>query len=132
VRRRCSRANDASPEIASTNLATARFGLADEYDAAGQSATTSRSSRCMRFRRPRKAQVGEPSSAKTPLPTLSAGEPAPVPPPTGIGAFEGAKYHQRGRFRPEYDCKMRKLGRPFCAVCLLSIQMVLSRHLPGS
>src|SRR5665811_921637 len=31
--------------------------------------------------------------------------------------FEGAGYFHCGAYRPEYDCKMRNLGVPFCHVC---------------
>ena len=34
-----------------------------------------------------------------------------------VGLFEGAHYYHCGAYRPEYDCKMRNLGVPFCRVC---------------
>ena len=34
-----------------------------------------------------------------------------------IGAFEGARYHYTGVYRPARNCKMRTLGVPFCSVC---------------
>jgi hypothetical protein len=59
----------------------------------------------------------------TPLPTMSNPEcstpdsrPSPVPAGT-VGLFEGAGYFHCGIYRPEYDCKMRELGVPFCHVC---------------
>src|SRR5450759_2504999 len=42
--------------------------------------------------------------------------PSPVPGGT-VGLFEGAGYFHCGAYRPEYDCKMRNLGVPFCRVC---------------
>ncbi len=42
--------------------------------------------------------------------------PSPVPVGTA-GLFEGAHYYHCGAYRPEYDCKMRALGVPFCRVC---------------
>jgi IgA Peptidase M64 len=46
----------------------------------------------------------------------------PSPVPTGTaGLFEGAYYYHCGAFRPEYDCKMRNLGVPFCRVCRQAI-----------
>ena len=42
---------------------------------------------------------------------------SPVPPGT-VGAFEGARYHHCDAWRPEFDCRMRKLDSEFwCAVC---------------
>lgn len=42
--------------------------------------------------------------------------------PTGtVGLFEGAFYFHCGAFRPEYDCKMRNLGVPFCRICRQAI-----------
>ncbi len=34
-----------------------------------------------------------------------------------VGAYEGAHYNDFGVWRPETDCEMRSLNRPFCAVC---------------
>lgn len=48
----------------------------------------------------------------TPLPTPFATEYRDV-----VGLFEGAVYNDTGWFRPQYACKMRSLGVPFCAVC---------------
>ena len=62
-------------------------------------------------------------AAATAVPTMSNpncatvdGRPSPVPTGT-VGLFEGAHYYHCGAFRPEYDCKMRALGVPFCRVC---------------
>jgi hypothetical protein len=46
--------------------------------------------------------------------------PSPVPAGT-VGLFEGAHYYHCGIYRPEYDCKMRTLGVPFCRVCRQAI-----------
>jgi hypothetical protein len=51
-------------------------------------------------------------------PDCSTVDSRPSPVPTGtVGAFEGAHYFHCGAYRPEYDCKMRNLSVPFCAVC---------------
>ena len=49
---------------------------------------------------------------------------SPVPAGT-VGAFEGARYFHCGLYRPEFICRMRALGNPFCGVC----QDVIRRHL---
>jgi hypothetical protein len=61
--------------------------------------------------------------AATGLPTMSNpscstvdSRPSPVPAGT-VGLFEGAHYYHCGAYRPEFDCKMRELSIPFCAVC---------------
>ncbi|GAA4345012.1 M64 family metallopeptidase [Microbacterium rhizosphaerae] len=55
-------------------------------------------------------------------PDCSTVDSRPSPVPTGtVGLFEGAFYFHCGAFRPEYDCKMRELGVPFCAVCRQAI-----------
>ena len=72
--------------------------------------------------------------ASTPLPTMSTIDPTrcderPSPVPVGtVGAFEGADYHRAGVYRPEYDCRMRTLGAPFCAVCQREIRRQVLRY----
>lgn len=63
----------------------------------------------------------------TPVPTMTNPDcsqvdarPSPVPSGT-VGLFEGAHYYHCGAFRPEYNCKMRSLDVPFCAVCRAAI-----------
>jgi hypothetical protein len=46
------------------------------------------------------------------------GEPGgPVPNTPVVGTFEGARYYHCDAYHPQSDCKMRKLGVPFCRVC---------------
>jgi hypothetical protein len=49
---------------------------------------------------------------------------------TTVGAFEGAHYYHCGAFRPQFNCRMRALGQPFCAVCQRVIQTTLEPFLP--
>jgi len=62
-------------------------------------------------------------ASTTAIPTMSNPDctqvdsrPSPVPTGT-VGLFEGAYYYHCGAFRPEFDCKMRNLGVPFCHIC---------------
>ena len=51
--------------------------------------------------------------------------------PTGtVGLFEGAHHYHCGVFRPEFNCKMRAVDDPFCAVCREHIQTILKPYLP--
>ncbi|HET7436923.1 MAG TPA: M64 family metallopeptidase [Thermoanaerobaculia bacterium] len=52
-------------------------------------------------------------------------QPNPYAPQT-VGAYEGAKYLRCGLYRPQYDCRMRTLGQPFCAICQQAIRRVFS------
>lgn len=67
----------------------------------------------------------------TPVPTTnnadcSQCDPQPSPFAAGtVGALEGADYYHCGCYRPEFNCRMRALGNPFCAVC----QKVIVDHL---
>ncbi|WP_254906215.1 M64 family metallopeptidase [Paraburkholderia youngii] len=54
---------------------------------------------------------------------------SPAPAAT-VGAFTGAGYFHCGLYRPQYDCQMRTLGKPFCAVCLEVIRNTLKPFLP--
>ena len=58
-------------------------------------------------------------------------DPQPSPAPVGtVGAFEGADYYHCGSYRPEFNCRMRALGNPFCAVCQQVIVNQLTPFLP--
>lgn len=50
-----------------------------------------------------------------------------VPAPSNliVGTYEGAHYTHCGAYRPSYNCKMRKLSEPFCAVCRREIHEYL-------
>ncbi len=52
-------------------------------------------------------------------------QPNPVTAST-VGTFEGAGYYHCGLYRPQFDCKMRKLGHPFCAACQRAIREELA------
>jgi hypothetical protein len=47
-----------------------------------------------------------------------------------VGLFEGAHYYHCGAYRPEFDCKMRSLGVPFCTVCAQAIRARLEACVP--
>lgn len=50
--------------------------------------------------------------------------------PQTVGAYEGARYYRCGMFRPQFDCRMRNLGVPYCAVCSATIKRVLWPFVP--
>lgn len=47
-----------------------------------------------------------------------------------VGAFEGAHYYHCDAYRPQFDCMMRALGHPFCAVCQERIRATLAPYMP--
>ena len=119
-------------EIAIHEMGHTAFGLADEYPYYAGGAETGHDHHPA-------GEPGEPNvttntnrstlkwrwavNAATAIPTMSnpacnAVDSRPSPVPTGtVGLFEGAHYYHCGGFRPEYDCKMRNLGAPFCRIC---------------
>jgi IgA peptidase M64 len=74
--------------------------------------------------------------ASTPMPTTSNAncsqcDPQASPVPRGtVGTFEGAYYNHCGAYRPEFNCRMRALSNPFCAVCRRIIIQILDPYLP--
>jgi len=123
-------------EIAIHETGHTAYGLADEYPyyaggnetghdhhpagEPGQPNVTTNSNRTT-------LKWGWAVAASTAVPTMSNpdcatvdGRPSPVPTGT-VGLFEGADYYHCGAYRPEYDCKMRELGVPFCRVCRQAI-----------
>ena len=76
-------------------------------------------------------------AAATVLPTTSNADcaqcdPQASPVPAGtVGAFEGARYFHCGIYRPEYNCRMRVLGNPFCHVCSSVISAKITPYMPA-
>ncbi|HEY5844139.1 MAG TPA: M64 family metallopeptidase, partial [Mycobacterium sp.] len=73
----------------------------------------------------------------TALPTTSNADcahrdlqPSPVATDT-IGAFVGAQYFHCGLYRPQFDCRMRRSGQTFCAVCQREIRAVFALYNPA-
>jgi hypothetical protein len=138
---------DNAEEIGIHEMGHTAFGLADEYDylagcTSGETGHDVYSG----------GEPGEPNvttnidratimwatliAASTAVPTTSNADctqcdpqTSPVPPGT-IGAFEGARYFHCGIYRPEFNCRMRKLNNPFCAVCQQAIKQTISPFLP--
>jgi len=120
---------NSATEIAIHELGHSLFGLADEYEAAGQAKTMAP----VELNVSGTAERGKLKWARlvapaTPLPTQPHG--APPPPGLPIGAYEGGKYRSRKIWRPAHDCKMRALGVPFCQVCEQAIVDRLSQYHP--
>ena len=80
-------------------------------------------------------------NAATTLPTMSNPDcstddtRASTVPAGTVGLFEGADYFHCGAYRPEYNCRMRQLGQPFCRVCqqviwnrIASLNTLPARH----
>lgn len=119
-------------EIAIHELGHTAYGLADEYPyyaggnetghdhhPAGEPGQPNVTTNAVRAT----LKWGWAVNASTTVPTManpdcSTVDSRPSPVPTGtVGLFEGADYYHCGAYRPEYDCKMRELGVPFCHVC---------------
>ena len=137
-------------EIGMHEMGHTAFGLADEYEYwAGCGVDTNRNNHPA-------AEPAEPNvttninrstikwgdliAATTPLPTTNnancavcdpQGNPFPTAPNT-VGAYEGAHYYHCDAYRPQYNCRMRMLNQPFCAVCRRVIVNELTPHMPKS
>lgn len=132
-------------EIAIHEMGHTAFGLADEYEYYSNCAESGHN----------KHSGSEPSQpnittnknrantkwrsmiqASTPVPTTQNADcahcdPQPSPVAVGtIGLFEGADYYHCGVYRAEFDCRMRNLNRPFCAICQQVIVKKLTPFLP--
>jgi hypothetical protein len=76
-------------------------------------------------------------AASTPMPTTSNvncaecdAQPNPYQTNT-VGTYEGAYYFHCGAYRSQFNCRMRALGNPYCAVCQSVIRQTIGPHLPS-
>lgn len=131
-------------EIALHEMGHAHFRLADEYPYWSSCAETDRN----RYTGAEPAEINVTTdprgtkwrsriTANAALPTMQNPDctqcderPNPVAPDV-IGTFEGARYFKCGIYRPAYNCRMRTIGVPFCAVCQDAIRATLAPFRPG-
>jgi hypothetical protein len=130
-------------EIAIHEMGHTFFGLADEYEYYSGCATDKGHDKHSKSEpsEPNITTTNDRAKVKwrdliqdtTPVPTTSNANCAncdqqrsPVPVGT-IGLFEGGDYFHCGVYRPEFDCRMRNLDRPFCGVCQ---QVIVKRMTP--
>lgn len=77
------------------------------------------------------------SSTSDALPTsananCAACDPQPNPKAASyVGAYDGARYFHCGCYRPSFNCRMRALNFPYCAVCQDVITKTLAPFLPN-
>jgi hypothetical protein len=133
-------------EIALHELGHTAFGLADEYEYFRGCASGETDRNKHPAVEPAEVNVtintdratlkwGHLVAATTPIPTTSNADctqcdPQASPVSAGtVGLFEGAHYYHCGAFRPEFNCRMRALGNPFCAVCQERIRAILGPYL---
>lgn len=103
------------------------FGLADEYDDASQTTPEPNPlepnvSKEKDGSRTAWAALCTPGHPQVPTCDASIKPPQPL---AVVGTFEGARYHQTGRYRPTAECLMQRTDRPFCPVCREHIRKVI-------
>ncbi len=121
-------------EIAIHELGHSAFGLADEYPydngnmyngvEPGQPNITKNADKTTIKWKDLIAPATAVPTQTNPDCTQEDPNPSSVPPGT-VGAFEGAGYFHCGLYRPEFNCRMRELANPFCAVCAREIRNTL-------
>jgi IgA peptidase M64 len=112
-----------SADIAIHELGHAAFGLADEYtfDALGRDEPLTEPNVDDDFHRAQLkwAHLVNVADADLGVEHALAGD------GPHVGAFKGAKYRTEHAYRPEFDCRMRTVNQPFCAVCREVIEKAL-------
>ena len=137
----------AAPEIGIHEMGHTAFGLADEYESLAGCSSGEVGHDSYAGTEPAEPNVTANTAratlkwaslvdAATALPTTSNADCAncdtqasPVA-ANVAGAFEGARYFHCGIFRPQFQCRMRVLANPFCAVCSQVIMAKLKPFLP--
>ena len=92
------------------------FGLGDEYDSPNPNPPPGLEGNISATPDPGNAPWAHLCTVAGPGPTARFNAGASLPAGT-IGTFEGARYEEHGRFRPQFSCMMRSTRSPFCARC---------------
>lgn len=137
-----------APEIAIHEMGHTAFGLADEYEYFAGCASGETGHDRYTGAEPTEPNVTANANRATikwsslianatAVPTTSNAncaqcdtQSSPVPANT-VGAFEGARYFHCAMYRPQFNCRMRKLGNPFCAVCQQAVTSTISPFMPA-
>jgi hypothetical protein len=126
-------------EIALHEMGHTAFGLADEYETYAGCTSNETGHDHHGIFEPSEPNVTRETNRNnlkwrqlvaeaTPIPTTSNADctmcdPQASPVAAGtVGTFEGAHYFHCDAYRPEFDCRMRNLGQPFCGVCQQAIR----------
>jgi IgA peptidase M64 len=136
----------AANEIALHELGHSAFGLADEYESYAGCASGETTQNRYTGTEPPEPNVTINTNrttnkwrqfvaASTAMPTTTNADctkcdpqASPVPART-VGTFEGGRFFHCGIWRPEFNCRMRTLGQPFCAVCQDRIRRTLAPYM---
>lgn len=119
------------PQILIHEMGHSIFGLADEYEYYQGCTVSEPAQNKWTFGEPPKPNITASKTASgkwadlintatlptTTNPNCGQCDPQASPGSNLVGTFEGAGYYHCGLYRPQFDCKMRKLSAPFCAVC---------------
>ena len=133
-------------EIGIHEMGHSAFGLADEYqlylgcgidtnrnshpasEPAEPNVTVANTTATIKWRDLIAASTAVPTTSNPDCTLCDPRTTSPVAAGT-VGAFEGAHYYHCAAYRPEFNCKMRNLGVPFCAVCARRIRQTLSVYM---
>ena len=133
-------------EIALHEMGHTAFGFADEYEyyvgcindsghnkhsgsePSQPNITTNKNRATIKWRNLIQASTALPTTKNA---NCAVCDPQLSPVPVGtVGLFEGADYYHCGVYRSEFNCRMRNLNLPFCAVCQQVIVKKLTPFLP--
>lgn len=139
-----------SVQIGIHEMGHTAFGFADEYEYLAGCGSTETTQNNYSSGEPPKPNItintnsstikwsGELTSAADALPTTANANCAKCDPQANpraanyVGAYEGANTFHCGCYRPSFNCYMRNLGVPFCAVCERVIRNAMAFYMPAA
>ncbi|MBP6014655.1 MAG: hypothetical protein KBA31_20675 [Alphaproteobacteria bacterium] len=132
--------HELAAKIAIHEIGHSAFQLADEYGGNGvgtpagepvqQNVTRNTDRNTNKWRRHIAPTTPMPTQCDPHCASSTCVQPHPPPPPSAVGAYEGAIYSNCNTYRPTSSCYMRDYG-PFCPVCSSVIRQTLAPFLPN-